>query len=103
MPSEHRPYLKFISGATIRDYRREHGLTQTDFWSRIGATQSGGSRYEAGRTIPTQVQMLLQLAYGSPQEAEALMSWMRAADRTSENEDSATQCRMSKTNSGDGR
>lgn len=80
MPSENSPYLKFTSGETIRDYRREHGLSQTAFWNRIGTTQSGGSRYEAGRTIPRQVQMLLQLAYGSPQEADVLLNWMGAVD-----------------------
>lgn len=80
MPSKKAPKLKFISAQAIRDYRREHGLTQTDFWTCIGVTQSGGSRYESGRAIPRPVQLLLQLAYGSPQEAAALLRWMRAAD-----------------------
>ena len=28
----------------IRDIRKKLGLNQMDFWSRIGVTQSGGSR-----------------------------------------------------------
>ena len=29
--------------------RVKAGLNQSQFWSRIGVTQSGGSRYESGR------------------------------------------------------
>ena len=29
-----------------RDIRRKLGLNQHDFWSKVGVTQSGGSRYE---------------------------------------------------------
>ena len=36
----------------IRDIRKKLGLNQMDFWSRIGVTQSGGSRYESGRNMP---------------------------------------------------
>lgn len=32
---------------------------QQKFWSPIGVTQSGGSRYETGRKIPNSVQFLL--------------------------------------------
>lgn len=36
-------------------------LNQKDFWGRLGVTQSGGSRYETGRGMPTPVAMLLGL------------------------------------------
>ena len=39
-------------------------MNQTEFWSRIGVTQSGGSRYESGRNIPRPVQILLAAKYG---------------------------------------
>ena len=48
--------------------RRKTKLNQSEFWQRIGITQSGGSRYEHGRTIPKLVALLLKLAYGSNRE-----------------------------------
>lgn len=47
----------------IRAVRRLAGLNQSDFWSRIGVTQSGGSRYESGRNIPKPVMKLIELTY----------------------------------------
>lgn len=41
------------------------GLSQSQFWSPVGITQSGGSRYESGRNIPRPVQKLLVIAYGT--------------------------------------
>jgi transcriptional regulator with XRE-family HTH domain len=46
-----------------RDIRRRLRLNQQDFWSRIGVTQSGGSRYESGRTMPKPVRELLRLVH----------------------------------------
>ncbi len=43
--------------------RRKLGLTQQDFWERIGVTQSAGSRYECGRHIPKSVQELLRVVH----------------------------------------
>ena len=34
-----------------------------DFWSQIGVTQSGGSRYESGRPMSKPVRELLRLVY----------------------------------------
>ena len=42
-----------------REIRRRLGLNQEQFWTQIGVTQSGGSRYESGRNIPTPIAMLL--------------------------------------------
>ena len=36
-----------------REIRRRLRLNQQEFWSRIGVTQSGGSRYESGRGMPS--------------------------------------------------
>ncbi len=38
-------------------------MNQQEFWSRIGVTQSGGSRYEAGRAMPKPVRELLRLVH----------------------------------------
>ena len=46
-----------------REIRRRLRLNQQDFWSRIGVTQSGGSRYESGRTMPKPVRELLRLVH----------------------------------------
>ena len=43
--------------------RKKLGLSQTEFWSRIEVTQSGGSRYENGRTMPGLVRKLLGIVY----------------------------------------
>lgn len=42
-------------------HRKERGENQSIFWARVGVTQSGGSRYETGRTIPTTTAMLIVL------------------------------------------
>ncbi|MBK8335181.1 MAG: helix-turn-helix transcriptional regulator [Sterolibacteriaceae bacterium] len=48
---------------TINDpseLRKSAGLNQTEFWKRFGVTQSGGSRYESGRSMPTPLKVLMQ-------------------------------------------
>ena len=49
--------------SNIRDIRKKLGLNQSEFWSKIGVTQSGGSRYESGRNIPKPVRELLRLVH----------------------------------------
>ncbi len=46
-----------------REIRRKLGLNQQEFWSRIGVTQSGGSRYESGRNMPKPVAELVRLRH----------------------------------------
>lgn len=46
-----------------REIRRQLGLNQQEFWTRIGVTQSGGSRYESGRSMPKPVRELLRLVH----------------------------------------
>ncbi len=45
------------------ELREKLGLNQQEFWERVGVTQSGGSRYEAGRRLPKPVVELLRLCY----------------------------------------
>ncbi len=46
-----------------REVRRKLGMNQQQFWSKLGVTQSGGSRYESGRNMPRPVQQLLRLVH----------------------------------------
>lgn len=46
-----------------REIRRKLGMNQQQFWSKLGVTQSGGSRYESGRSMPRPVQHLLRLVH----------------------------------------
>ena len=52
-----------LSFSNLAEYRKSHGhdMNQSEFWKRLGITQSGGSRYEAGRNVPKPVQLLLAL------------------------------------------
>ena len=46
-----------------RRLREGLGLNQTEFWRRIEVTQSGGSRYENGRSMPRVMRKLLGIVY----------------------------------------
>ena len=46
-----------------REIRNKLGLNQQDFWSKVGVTQSGGSRYESGRSMPKAVRELVRLVH----------------------------------------
>lgn len=71
------PKLFLQSGEQAAALRRELGLNQSVFWSRIKVTQSGGSRYESGRKLPQPVQLLLHLAYAPEAQAQALLCSLR--------------------------
>ncbi len=49
-----------------RDYRvmrRKLGLNQSQFWTAVRVTQSGGSRYESGRQAPANVDEMVRLRH----------------------------------------
>lgn len=71
------PKLFTQTGQQALALRKKLSLNQSQFWSRISVTQSGGSRYESGRTIPRPVQLLLHLAYAPEAQAQALMYHLR--------------------------
>lgn len=64
--------------ADLRARRRELGLSQADFWARVGVTQSGGSRYEHGRKIPKPAARLLTLAFGTERQVRRCMAYLRS-------------------------
>ena len=45
----------------IAEHRKKLGANQHAFWSPLGVTQSGGSRYESGRNLPKPVALLVAL------------------------------------------
>ncbi len=55
--------IKTIEKIDAREIRRKLGLNQQQFWSALGVTQSGGSRYESGRNMPKPVRELLRLVH----------------------------------------
>lgn len=55
--------MKVNEKINAREIRRKLGLNQQQFWSQLGVTQSGGSRYESGRNMPRPVQHLLRLVH----------------------------------------
>ena len=76
-PKAPKFFLKTGEEAVV--LRRKLGLNQTEFWSRISTTQSGGSRYETGRKLPGPVQLLLHLAYAPEAQSIAMLNYLRIA------------------------
>lgn len=73
-----KPWYGSFDG--IIERRRKLGLKQSQFWGRVGITQSGGSRYESGRNVPKAVQALLQIDYGTDAEAAAVVTSLRQVE-----------------------
>lgn len=53
-----------LDAKTISRLRESSGLTQSEFWARLGMTQGAGSRYEHGRHVNNPLRILLALTYG---------------------------------------
>lgn len=47
--------------ADPKAYRKQKGQTQQDFWAFFGVTQSGGSRYESGRSMDLPLRTIIAL------------------------------------------
>lgn len=60
-----------------RMLRAKLRLNQDQFWSRVGVTQSGGSRYEAGRNVPAPTKAMVDMAYGTKKEALSALARLR--------------------------
>ena len=64
--------VKTIEKIDAREIRRKLGLNQQQFWSTLGVTQSGGSRYESGRNMPKPVRELLRLVHVEQIDVKAI-------------------------------
>lgn len=69
--------LKNYTGEEVAAIRRKLQLNQSQFWAPFQTTQSGGSRYEAGRDIPDPVQVLMNIAFGTDAKAAAIFNELR--------------------------
>lgn len=98
-----RAPLKGMLSHSPKELRVNLGLTQGGFWAPVGVSQSGGSRYEAGRKLPAAISALLHLVhiegvdlssikgqhalvgrYLSEQDPEAYAQLLKAAQADSE-------------------
>jgi DNA-binding transcriptional regulator YiaG len=52
---------RFPQGDELVQIRKKEALNQLEFWQRFGITQSGGSRYESGRSVPNPAKILMRL------------------------------------------
>ena len=52
-----------IDNAFCLNLRKKLKINQSKFWQPLGVTQSGGSRYESGRTIPAPTRKLIYLVH----------------------------------------
>lgn len=62
----------------VKKLRKSAGLTQDEFWSRVGVEQSVGCRYEKGsHPLPESVRTLLTLAYADGALADRMLRILR--------------------------
>jgi transcriptional regulator with XRE-family HTH domain len=52
-----------MTGEQIRQLRLDKGVNQSDFWGKLGVTQSAGSRYESDRQLPKPTAALFRLVH----------------------------------------
>ncbi len=78
MSTKKTPLSLQLTDAEIKGLRRKLGLNQSEFWTPLGVTQSGGSRYESGRNIPNPTSMLIHLVYLSNNPADDLQAHKKA-------------------------
>jgi hypothetical protein len=71
------PKIFLTTGGGALVLRKKLALNQSEFWSRIAVTQSGGSRYESGRNLPRTVQLLLHLTYAPETQSLAMLNRLR--------------------------
>lgn len=57
-----------LTGLELLAVRKSGRKTQSEFWGKLGVTQSGASRYESGRNVPKP----LRIAAGFTYSAEIL-------------------------------
>ena len=76
-----KPKYFIESGKEAKLLRSKLGMNQSDFWSRISVTQSGGSRYESGRNLPKSVRFLLHMAYAPEKQAMAMLKFLRQSEK----------------------
>lgn len=85
-PYQNHPPVRFAlfkeanTGNGLKVLRKALTLNQQAFWKGLQTTQSGGSRYESGRTIPAQVLALTTLIYAPEHHAKKQLHVLRRPD-----------------------
>lgn len=69
--------IQLFTSEQVRKLRLKLKMNQSEFWSALGVSQSGGSRYEGGRNIPEPVQLLLKMVYGPKVAGDKLLKTLR--------------------------
>jgi transcriptional regulator with XRE-family HTH domain len=85
---EKEAYMKTMQKVpNPREIRLKLGMNQQEFWTKVGVTQSGGSRYESGRSMPRPVRELLRLVHVEKIDIDkakgedfALVSYLKSAN-----------------------
>ncbi len=65
--------MKTLNFDDILSFRKKLGLNQSTFWGAVCTTQSGGSRYESGRSIPVAIKVLLHQVYVEKQDISKIV------------------------------
>lgn len=68
------------SAEALMGLRKRMRMTQSDFWGLVRVTQSGGSRYEQGRSIPPPTKLLLEFVLSADGQAESQLRALRRRD-----------------------
>lgn len=63
-----------ITGTQIKKFRKDLNISQIVFWNAILVAQSTGSRYENGRAIPFQVEILIRVIHLQQKVDDAIKS-----------------------------
>lgn len=61
----------------VKSLREASGLNQNKFWPPLGVTQSGGSRYESGRTRPKPLKILMQIVFSDKTTSQLIVRSLR--------------------------
>ncbi len=75
------PTFGVSDGPLLRTFRERLGISQRAFWGNVFMTQSGGSRYEQGRSMSPWLPALLRLVYGRDDDARAILGTLRLNSR----------------------
>ncbi len=84
-------HLHLYTAEEIKSIRKCLGVNQTSFWKHFLITQSAGCRYEAGRDIPSTVQILLNVAFSAPAASATLVNDLRTAPAAEKEQSKTTR------------
>ena len=69
-----KPAAPKFTADQVKAMRLKSGLTQYDWWSPFGVSQSGGSRYESGRGMAKSIHLLIAIRHGTEAQRQAVLA-----------------------------